>query len=812
MNASTIYEFAPFRLLPPVRQLLRDGAPIKLGGRAFDALVALVERRDRIVSKNELMDAVWPTVVVEENNLEVQISTLRKLLGHPAILTIPGRGYRFTLPVVEEGASNATVRSERAADARASGRRTNLPTWLPQLIGRDEELASLLDVIERNALVTITGPGGSGKTLLAQTAAARRTGTQSGGIWWVDLAAMTEPSLVAHTVALAMGLRLEGERDIVQAIVSALQAAPSLLVLDNAEHLQQAVAKVVVRLRSAAPQLRVLVTSQEVLRLADEQVFRLEPLSLPEDDDPEHIAASGAVKLFVDRARAADRRFVLNGDNRNSVADICRRLDGIPLALELAAARVPLLGVDGLRQRLENRLQVLTSGDRSALRRHQTLRAALEWSYQLLAPAEQTVLCRLGIFAGGFTLEAAQQVAADTNQIDCWDVLEHLGALVDKSLVIAEGDPLPRYRMLDTTRLFALERLIESGEASACRNRHRDHFLEIAEDALENMRIADPRGLAALDRDRDNLLLALSWHEGDDDGTRGHRLAAAMRYFWTSRGLVERGLQVTLDALARPQAQAPSAPRCLALGAASYLSALRGRLHDAKEFASQSVELARGLGDARQLCLMLAGAGFVHLHLDDLASATRCAEEALKLGRELGDSHEHGNAIALRAALYNHTGEHDRARHLQLEGIAMRRRMNHLWSVAIGLINLAIMETDRGDTRAALPFMLEVLALSGRVDSEYIGLQLIRSAAGWAAHAGMVETAIVLDAACAALHARTGMTYQRDSRELQRFERARVELERDAVERLQREGRSLSYSEVMTRLSAFLRAQTLVAS
>ncbi|HUL64803.1 MAG TPA: hypothetical protein VLW55_09325 [Burkholderiaceae bacterium] len=401
------------------------------------------------------------------------------------------------------------------------------------------------------------------------------------------------------------------------------------------------------------------------------------------------------------------------------------------------------------------------------------------------------MLRRLGVFAGGFTLEAAQQIAANAQQIDCWDVLEHLGALVDKSLVIAEGNPLPRYRMLDTTRLFVLERLIESGEASACRNQHRDHFLEIAEDALEKMRIADPRGLAALDRERDNLLLALAWPEGDEDGSRGLRLAAAMRCFWTSRGLVERGLQATLDALARPQAQAPSAARCLALGAASYLSLLRGRLHDAKELASRSVALARDLGDERLLCLALAGARFVDLRLDQRESATRCADEALKLGRRPGDSHEHGNAITLRAALYNHSGEHGPARQLQLEGIAMRRRMNQPWAEAVGLLNLAAMEIERGDTNAALPFMNQVLALSKRVGSEYIGLQLIRIAADWAADSDMPETAILLDAAGADLHVRTGMIDPRDPRALQRFERARTMLEGAAVERLQREARGL---------------------
>ena len=275
-----------------------------------------------------------------------------------------------------------------------------------------------------------------------------------------------------------------------------------LVLLDNAEHLLDGVAAFVTSVAAGSRTRRAfLVTSQEPLRVDDEHVFRPEPLSLPTGDDPERIAASGAVALFVARAQAADRRFELCAENQTVVADICRRLDGIPLAIELAAARVPLLGIDGLRDKLDQRFHVLTKGRRASLRRHQTLRAALEWSHHLLAPAEQVVLRRLSVFAGGFTLEAAQQVAEDEQGIDRWDVLEHLGALVEKSLVVAEGDVIPRYRMLETTRLFALERLIESGESEHARRRHRDHYLALAEDCERSALFGDTRRhLARLDR------------------------------------------------------------------------------------------------------------------------------------------------------------------------------------------------------------------------------------------------------------------------------------------------------------------------
>jgi predicted ATPase/DNA-binding winged helix-turn-helix (wHTH) protein len=808
MTTSLAYLFGAYRLVPAQRLLLSGGAAVKLGGRAFDALVALVERRDRTVAKAELMDLVWPRLAVEENNLEVQVVALRKLLGHPAIATVPGRGYRFTLDVAVEGGAAAmpAAAGAGAAVAHAASGRSNLPHWLPTLYGREHDLATLLELIDRHGLVTVAGPGGIGKTRLAQAAAAARVASLPGGVWWVDLASLTEPALVPHAVALALGASTSVTGDATRAVIAALPAEPALLVLDNAEHLLAGVIDLFARLRPAAPQLRLLVTSQEILRVADEHVFRPEPLAVPDGDDAEHIDGSGAVALFVARARAADRRFVLDAGNRAAVADICRRLDGIPLAIELAAARVPLLGVEGLRSKLDQRLGVLTSGERGSLRRHQTLRAALEWSHHLLAVAEQAVLRRVGVFAGGFTLEAAQQVAEDEQGIDRWDVLEHLGALVDKSLVLAEGDPLPRYRMLETTRLFALERLIESGEAAQTRSRHRDQFLELAEEARERMLVGDPLGLACFDRERDNLLLAMAWPNGDSDGSRGLRLAAATRYYWTSRGLLARGLEAMRTALARPQAQRPSVARCQVIGTAAHYSSLMGDFDAAQRHAAEAVDAARGLQDEGCLCLALVGGGFVHLHRGDIAQATAWSQEALVLGRRIGDSHELGNALTLASALHAHAGEHDAAFRLQKEGVALRQRMNHPWSEAVGRLNLAQVALSRGEPEVALAQLRQVLALLGRVDSEYVGLHLLGVSADWAACAGWNEAAVMLEAARAAQFARVGMKDAPDPPELQRRERAQAALDDAARDRSTRTGRGFSYDQALHQVRECLTA------
>lgn len=796
MTTSPVYLFPPYRLLPARRQLLNGDVSVKLGGRAFDMLVALVDRRERTVGKPELMDLVWPRLVVEENNLQVQVVALRKLLGHAAIATVPGRGYRFTLPVTVEGVERTTSQRSQVAPAAAI------------LFGRDDDLRSLGELLDGHSLVTVAGPAGIGKTRLAQTAAGARADTLPGGVWWVELGSLADPALLPQAVAQALGLPLDAAGDVVTAVGTALSREPALLVLDNAEHLLGAVVEFIARLRAAAPQLRVLVTSQEGLHVADEQVFRPEPLALPDGDDPEQLAASGAVALFVARAQAADRHFELNADNRAAVADICRRLDGIPLAIELAAARVPLLGVAGLRARLDQRLHVLTAGDRGAPRRHQTLRAALEWSHQLLSAPEQAVLRRLGVFAGGFTLEAAQQVAEDGQGIDAWEALELLGTLVDKSLVVAEGDMMPRYRMLETTRLFALERLIESGEAADARTRHREHFVVLAEEAREQMLVADPRGLARLDRERDNLFLALAWRHADDDGSRSLRLAAALRYYWTSRGLLARGVEVMRTALAQPGACAPSAAKCHVLGTLAHFASLMGDGPEARLRATEAVQMARGLGDEHCLCAVLCGSGFIELRQGNTDAAGICAQEALALGRRIGDSHELGNALSLRAAVHGQLAEHAHARLMLEEAVSMRRRLHHLWSQAVGHLNLAQMAVDQDEVLAALPHLHEVMALLPRIDSEYIGLHLIGVTAVWAAATGLNKDSVRLDAACVAQYARVGMQGYLDAAQQQRLERARAALDLTTCERLQREGRGWTYRQALRGVQDFLAAQT----
>ncbi len=519
---TSAYRFGPFEIQPIERRLLVDGRPATLGPRAFDVLLALAERAGQLVSKNELLDLVWAGRVVEDNNLQVQISALRKLLGPDVIATIPGRGYRLTLAPSEQSASHESSTGAPTSVATP----VDIPGETLPLYGRVDDLAALHDLVRSHGLVTVVGPAGIGKTRLAQAVAHELHDTFPDGVKFAELASLADPTLVAVTVARALGLVGGDARAGLALDAHAMAGRGMLLVLDNCEHLLDAVVPVVAALRKDAPGVHILATSQEYLRHPEEHVYRLGALALPVAATVPMAREAGAIELFVARAQAVEPRFLLGDDNVGAVVEISRRLDGIPLAIELAAARIPLLGVEGIRERLDERFRLLTAGSRVALRRHQTLRAALEWSYGLLSPPEQAVFDKLGVFAGSFSLESAQALAAD-DSVDEWDVLDHLGALVDKSLVNVEGANITRYRMLETTRAFALERLAARGATLPTMRRHARVMLELFERHYDEVLHGTPsiRVVTRIAPDLDNLRGALQW-AGDVGGDR--RIAIAL--------------------------------------------------------------------------------------------------------------------------------------------------------------------------------------------------------------------------------------------------------------------------------------------
>jgi predicted ATPase/DNA-binding winged helix-turn-helix (wHTH) protein len=629
--ASTTRRFGRFELRPAEGVLLADGVRVALGARAFDLLVALADRPNALITKEELLSTVWAGLVVEENNLQVQISTLRKILGQNAIATIPGRGYRFNF-AAEPADAHATALDDRLraddarSDASASRMHTNLPSRLPSLYGRANDVAAIATLLRRHPIVTITGSGGIGKTRVAQAVAKRivieAPAEFPDGVWWVELAALADGALVASAIAQAMAVAIAGERPTASALGSEIAAKRALVVLDNCEHLADAVAAVIDGIAAMAPDVSMLVTSQETLRATDEHVYRLGGLAIADSVEAGVALRSGAVELFTARAQAVDPRFALTATNLSAVIEICRRLDGIPLAIELAAARMPLLGVEGLRTRLSERFDLLTGGARVVLRRHQTLRATLEWSHALLTADEQTVLRRLGVFAGGFTLDAAQHVASD-ERIDQWTTLDHLGALVDKSLVLAEGDSVPRYRMLETTRAYALERLVEAGEMQATLRRHAHAVLALLEPfEAYDWRWRSTGGIVPAARDElDNLRAALEWAEAAGDEALAVALAGVSYSVWWSSSHMAEGLA-----------------RCLALRA--------------------NVDTAAPASGAARFWLTIAKLGVYSTRRESYGAAVRAAA----LYRQLGDDRLLFEALTFAAVLGTRFGTVDEMR------------------------------------------------------------------------------------------------------------------------------------------------------
>jgi predicted ATPase/DNA-binding winged helix-turn-helix (wHTH) protein len=512
------YCFLAAELHPAQRVLRVDGVDCPVGARAFDLLLALIERRDRIVSKGELLELVWPNVVVEENNLQVHISSLRKLLGSNAIATVPGRGYRFVTPLHDEKA--ASGRSQVAASDRpepAVPSKTNLPLSRAALLGRGADILLLAGLLASHRLVTLVGAGGIGKSRLAQAAAEAEVGRMRDGAWWIELAGLADAALLSNTVAQQLGLSVAEPAAGLQVLVDALAAREMLLVLDNCEHLLEPVALLVDRLLQAVPALRVLATSQEPLRLQSEQQYRLEPLAVPSDASVPGARDYGALALFESRVRAVVPRFELTEADLPLAIDLCRQLDGLPLAIELAAARVPLLGLRTLHARIRERFLLLTAGARTALRRHQTLRAAMDWSHSLLGEAQRAVFRRLGVFSSGFTMELAQSVCTDNEQ-DEWAVVEQLSSLIDKSLVAVDaGDPV-RYRLLESPRAFAIEQLGSFGEMAALLERHAAamlQFLRRADDGNMDSTLRTDQYAALVLPELDNLRAAYAWAAGE---------------------------------------------------------------------------------------------------------------------------------------------------------------------------------------------------------------------------------------------------------------------------------------------------------
>lgn len=490
--------FGPFCLRPAAHILLEGNTPVHIGARALDLLIVLVEHAGELLTKEELFDRVWPGLVVEEGNLKTQVALLRKALRDGQanaryLMTVPGRGYRFVAPVSTAGPKLIEPRAP-LVDATSG-----LPARLTRLIGREDAINDIAGRLGRHRFVTIVGPGGMGKTSVALAVAEKATATYDDGVYFVDCAPLLGTSLVARKLASTLALEI-AEDDPRRGLVAFLRSKRMLIVLDCCERVVESAALMVEDLLRGAVGVAILATSREPLRAEGEIVYRLPPLEVP----PASIGLSAhdaltypAVQLFVERVTSHVGRFELSDSEAPVVAEICRSLDGVALAIELAAGRVEVFGLLGVAARLEDRVRLLTHGRRTALPRHQTLTATLDWSYDALSEPEQTVLRRLSVFAGSFTLDGAQALATD-DEVDSSDIVEVVTSLVSKSLLNADvATAVGKYHLLDTTKAYALEKLMESGELRQTARRHAAYIQGLLERASVNAATSSSTAAAA---------------------------------------------------------------------------------------------------------------------------------------------------------------------------------------------------------------------------------------------------------------------------------------------------------------------------
>ena len=754
---STCYKFSRFELRPGSRQLLADGEALGLGARAFDLLLALVEGGGERLSKDTLLDRAWPGLVVEESNLHVQVSALRKLLGADAIATVAGLGYRFALPVQAVG---------------EVGPGAGLPAERSVFIGREALLAEGLSRLSHWRLLTLIGIGGSGKTRLAVKLAEAAAARGDRAVCWVDLAVLARPEQLAPALAAAVRCKAAATvaaGALAETLAAHLRPQPMLLVLDNCEHLLDAVAQLADLLLAAAPQLRLLATSREALGIAGESVLPVRPLDLPaEGADEAAVAGSEAVRLFAQCAVLAMPGFSLQRAGAQVVAAICRRLDGIPLALELAAAQLRLVSPVQLLDLLEQHFGLLV-GARRALPRQQTLQAVIEWSHERLLPQEQALLRALAECSGGCDLAMAQALCAPGTAPA--QVLAGLARLVEQSLLsVQHGSGSPRYQLLETVRQFVLHRSQDAHQGSELRLRHARHCLALAEahDAEVDRHGQGAESLARLDADRDNLLLALAHCDSDEAqaADTGLRLVAALWHYWSARGLMPLGLKLTDAALACAAGTARPRDRVhwQALVSATQLHWWTGRLDEALQLARQQLPLALELDHSGGVAAAHWQIGAVSLALGHADEAEARFEESLRVATAAGDDKSRGDALNYLSMLASTRGQFEEAARLTDEVLAIRRRSGHGFRIALQLLNVALTAIKRQQFEVARERLQEAAALLPSVGSQRLDDHFLRLSAELAAAQADAPMTVQLRAAWTVQRQASGVPLSEEDR------------------------------------------------
>jgi predicted ATPase/class 3 adenylate cyclase/DNA-binding CsgD family transcriptional regulator len=601
----------------------------------------------------------------------------------------------------------------------------NLPAQLTSFVGREKELVDVKNLLNNTHILTLIGSGGTGKTRLSIQAASEMLEQYPDGVWLVQLAPILDPLLVPRTTATAIGLRDEPPRPVTDILCDYLSEKKILIILDNCEHLVEACARMADRILHAAPNAQILASSREALAIGGEVTYRVPSLELPDLSHLppiESLSQYEAVKLFIDRAKSAVSTFTVTNENAPALAQVCHYLDGIPLAIELAAAKVRVLSMEQIVQRLDDRFRLLTGGSRTALERHQTLRATIDWSHNLLSPIEQILFRRLSCFVGGWTLEAAESVC-ESGPIKSDDVLSLIEQLINKSLVLTEeASHETRYHMLETIRQYANEKLLESVENDALRNRHLEYFLKFAEVTEPKLRSEDQeRWLSQLEMEHNNIRAALEWslvaHNKNESGLR---LSSALVTFWLIHGYLREG-QTWLEQLLTLNSDAPAIIRAKALTGAGTLAWGMSDYSRAVALHQDSLALYRALYNQRGIAEALTNLGVQALAQGNFEQAMQQLEESLKLYRTLNDKVGTADALMCLGEVHRYTGDPEVAAVCYAESLTLYRELGDQRWIAGALHNLGLAAIDQGDSKQALLYHQESLGLFQRLgEKQYL--------------------------------------------------------------------------------------------
>lgn len=759
------FSFGDFHLDASKRLLLKHGETVPLNSKTFDLLLALLENHGQVLSKDELLEKVWAGQFVEENNLTVHISALRKIFGekkgeHRFIVTVPGRGYSFVAEIRQSNLEKSSVETSLQKSDSAISEENNFQFTDSRnyenselLIGRKYEIAELKNLLssDKCRLVTLTGAGGSGKTRLARTIAGDLSADFTDGVFFVELASINNPELVVSVIANALGLKEAGEKSLVEVLINYLSERRILVVLDNFEQIISA-APILQKLINSTAFLKILVTSRAALHLNIERELIVAPLDVPPLDsfiNEEILEKYAAVELFVRRARSVRKNFLLNAENAAVISAICQRLDGLPLAVELAAARIRLLSLQSILDRLENSLNLLSSGAKSLPERQQTMRGAIRWSYDLLDENEKILFRHLSVFSGGFTVEAAESVVlkndleirqngtterksaelqlqneAAENQIAAFshlpssriNVLDLLTSLVDNNLLIIKdrenGDV--RLQMLEVVREFALECLQSKGEDELLKKNHAEYFLNFAEEMNPYLNLTESAVRCnRLEDDHVNLRAALGFLAENEIG-KAAQMAAAMWLFWYYHNHFTEGRRLLSFILKQidTDTDISAVVRFRLFRASAGFAQLQGDYEAAQEMYEECIVIARADKHLPHLALALGGLGTTFYSKSDFDAAQGLIEEGLAIHRELNNKTGIAAALNFLGNLFRAKGETPAARPFFEEALQLSRENGNKDAISSDLSNLGKIAVENKDSEAALKYLTEAMKMA----------------------------------------------------------------------------------------------------